>query len=479
MNIGASVHEESASRAFSKQPELTHWLKTISDTVTSEHLEDNAIRIDLQCKTCSIGNQSITHSGDFTSQATEEHLQTIHDVIIIGAGITGCSLAYYLSTFGGSCLVLDARNVAHGGTGRNGGIIWPNEQDDFQLHTVSMIRDFVKRNGVECDFRPCGGVYLETDDEHEERLGTTPIKVPREDGGGPDCEYEGRYERVDPVKILHASTNAFARAYLEPAVISLHAAKLARAYAQCAVDTGRTTIIPNCFVSDVDEHATPIGRESASSDDSDDRVVHIQTSLGLFRCRRVVVATNGWIPRLLPELKQHMDPCVGTVLASQAPLPESLRWPVSCISYGEAENELYGSMTADGYLVLGGLRDCDARWCDGDDDTEVDEQNVQLLKAWFAKFFPDIAKEIEFGMAWNGTMGNPVDETPIFGQVPGRSGRVFVCGGYCGEGMTRSVGMALGMAELLAGNTVTKAELLLGSYNVARFWNKEGLTNKN
>lgn len=30
------------------------------------------------------------------------------------------------------------------------------------------------------------------------------------------------------------------------------------------------------------------------------------------------------------------------------------------ISFGEAEHELYGSMTADGFLILGGLRDSDA-----------------------------------------------------------------------------------------------------------------------
>ena len=46
------------------------------------------------------------------------------DVVIVGAGMTGAATAYWLSRSGRSSLVLDARGIAGGATGRNGGHLW-------------------------------------------------------------------------------------------------------------------------------------------------------------------------------------------------------------------------------------------------------------------------------------------------------------------------------------------------------------------
>ena len=45
-------------------------------------------------------------------------------ICIIGAGMTGASLAYHLSLLGKPSVVLDARYVSGGASGRNGGILW-------------------------------------------------------------------------------------------------------------------------------------------------------------------------------------------------------------------------------------------------------------------------------------------------------------------------------------------------------------------
>ena len=49
------------------------------------------------------------------------------DVVVIGAGFTGCVVAYHLGLAGaGTVVVLDSRGLGAGATGRNGGQLWAN-----------------------------------------------------------------------------------------------------------------------------------------------------------------------------------------------------------------------------------------------------------------------------------------------------------------------------------------------------------------
>ena len=57
--------------------------------------------------------------------------------VVVGAGMTGCAFAYWLNRlFGRKCLVIDARGVAGGATGRNGGHLWARPQSDFERETT-------------------------------------------------------------------------------------------------------------------------------------------------------------------------------------------------------------------------------------------------------------------------------------------------------------------------------------------------------
>ena len=69
---------------------------------------------------------------------SESELPTHADTIIVGCGMTGASLAYFLNQQGKECLVLDGRGVAGGGSGRNGGILWPAPECGFEMRTTQV-----------------------------------------------------------------------------------------------------------------------------------------------------------------------------------------------------------------------------------------------------------------------------------------------------------------------------------------------------
>ena len=63
-------------------------------------------------------------------EAPDEEFAKERQVAIIGGGLTGMSCALHALKLGLSVVVVDARGLADGATGRNGGHCWPEEFQD-------------------------------------------------------------------------------------------------------------------------------------------------------------------------------------------------------------------------------------------------------------------------------------------------------------------------------------------------------------
>lgn len=359
-----------------------------------------------------------------------DDLPGIARIVIVGAGMTGCSLAFLLSQLGLESVVLDARGVSGGASGRNGGILVPDTP--FEAQTAARLRDFIVSHHVACDFTPGGFVQLFDESE-------------------PVVDDPEHSTRVSPEKVLHAAPNGFGAAFLHPDGATFWPAKVVRALARAAAPSAQ--FVEECRVEE-------IGAEVGG------RVV-LRTSKGLISSERVIVATNGWIPRLLPELAPHFRACINTVILTKTPLPPEGRWAVPTMAWGDGAAEVYGNMRPDGRLLLGGLRsDASEVWAGDDDSQQGEPRVVAALRSWAAEKFP-VTAEVEWE-AWTGVLGFPTDGEPILGEVPGRGGKVFVCGGFCGHGMPRCFGLATALAQRLAGRTVSDAEVA-ERWDVARF----------
>ncbi len=85
------------------------------------------------------------------------------DVVIIGGGVTGCSIAFHLAERGlRSVVVLERRFLASGGTGRSVGVmrqLYPTaETSRMVLHSLRVFQNFRELTGGDAGYVQCGAI---------------------------------------------------------------------------------------------------------------------------------------------------------------------------------------------------------------------------------------------------------------------------------------------------------------------------------
>ena len=151
----------------------------------------------------------------------------------------------------------------------------------------------------------------------------------------------------------------------------------------------------------------------------------VRTPAGDVSARAVVVACDGRVPRLVPELAGIVYPVRGQMLATE-PLPDT----VIALPTHSDHGFVYARPTADGRLAIGGCRsaDLDAEYTDDDHPTAP----VQAALERFMRERMGL-DGIPIAYRWAGTMGFSADLLPVAGELPGRPGLHVACG-YSGVG---------------------------------------------
>jgi sarcosine oxidase, subunit beta len=94
------------------------------------------------------------------------------EVVIIGGGVTGCSIAFHLAERGmRDVVVLERRFLAAGGTGRSVGImrqLYPTpETSRMVLHSLRVFQNFREITGGEAGYVQCGAIIAVAPDQRE------------------------------------------------------------------------------------------------------------------------------------------------------------------------------------------------------------------------------------------------------------------------------------------------------------------------
>ena len=329
------------------------------------------------------------------------------DVVVIGGGVTGCSCALTLAEAGLRVRLFEARRVAWGASGRNGGfalrglaIPYPEAQERFGSAAPELWR-FTERSLDRMEelagdaLRRVGSLRL-ADDEELDAL-RAEYEALREDGISADW--------VDELSVPLDAT--FRGAILHPRDGSLQPARWVRRLAGRAVAAG-TEIVEDTRVE--------------SLDDVD--------------AEHIVIATDGYTSGLVPELDRTIKPVRGQVIVTE-PLAETLYPRPHYARHGFD----YWQQTPDRRLVLGGRRDknLEAEFTNEEALTEPIQDELEGFAAELA------GADARIEHRWPGIFGSTEDHLPLVGPVPGRDG-VWVSAGYSGHGNV----MGLACGELVA-----------------------------
>lgn len=425
-------------------------------------------------------------SAKLTGYRSTPDLPTTADTIIIGTGMTGSFAARFLKAANPAShlLVLEAREACWGATGRNGGHCQPflygtsPEIAKFELETYFYLRDLCAKEKIPCDFRTVAGVHaMLSDDVWEAAKEAVPRlrrRVPEfadklvavgSDGlvgGGGEKWADGMTLdtlRLNQPDVKGAVVQKYAASMWPYKLVCWVLEQLVAEYAAEAFNLQTNTAVT-----------------SVAKDAETGKWV-VQTSRGKVTADQVLLATNGYTSRLLPEFSDLIVPVRGQIGALLPPEPR-VALDYSYVFFGKLKGEDGEATTRDEYLVqrplptgeliLGGGRHLAKGMAVGEwRDDSLDEPTASWLREELEPVLnldhngekksaaaTTTKNGLKASMEWTGIMAYSRDQVPWIGAVPealGGGDGLFMAAGFTGHGMPRCALAGRGVARMMTG----------------------------
>lgn len=347
------------------------------------------------------------------------------DVVIVGGGIVGASIAYHLAARGvRDVVVLERDELGGGSTTRNAGGVRLQFSTEINvllsLRSLPQIERFAEEMGIDPHLRQVGYLFLITEERDvapfeeslamQKRLG---VPVQRLDASGVHQVFPEL--RVDDLRFATLCTRD---GYCDPT-------SLLNGYVARARDKGAT----------FREHepAIAITREA-------DRVTAVRTAEGEIACGTVVNAAGAWAAEVgqLAGIDIPIRPLRRQIFVTD-PVPGLDRdFPLTI----EFASSLYFHRESGGVLM--GMADP----TDGPGfDASVNWDFLPTLVERALYRLP-ILKRAKVKTGWAGFYEDTPDKHPIIGAVPGLAG--FLCAaGFSGHGIMHAPAAGEAIAELI------------------------------
>ncbi|KAM6505355.1 hypothetical protein FSOLCH5_014579 [Fusarium solani] len=394
--------------------------------------------------------------GKFDTYRSPEGIPQTTDIAIIGAGFSGGSLVTHLLASeqgrSKSILVLEARELCSGATGRNGGHMKPDvynmtaflaskfglaaaaEVAEFELANASAVEAFANESGADCEFFVTRAVDVQLSKTHN-----ASIKAGYDSllGAGVDVTRNAFYMHGKDAEMISGVKGAkgafsYTAGHVWPYKMVHHM------FSQ-AVANGINL-----------QTNTPVSSISSVQDSQGYWVVN--TPRGTVRAKQVIMATNAYTAALLPEYQDKIIPY--RAICSRIVTPDSP--PVLPNTYTIRFNEWdfdYLIPRADGSIVVGGARRAYLKhfeeWYNNVDDSKLIEHSKHYFDGYMQRHFRGWESSgARTDQVWTGIMGYSSDRLPRIGSIPGRD-NMFIMGGFTGHGMPQIFLVAKGISQMV------------------------------
>jgi gamma-glutamylputrescine oxidase len=359
------------------------------------------------------------------------------DAVVVGGGIAGCSAALHLAERGQRVILLEARHVGFGASGRSGGQtlfgLAVSQQSlraqlgpadarrlfDFSIEALDLTRALIERHRIDCDYR-ANHVHVAVRPRHLPELAEW------------EQELRGTYD-YRSVRLLdreelraHIASPRYLGGLLDTRSGHLHPLKYTRGLARAAEGAG-VRIHEN----------SPVTHYTAAADASAPVLVH--TREGTVRCRHLVLCGNAYLGAVAPTLARRILGVVTYVIATEPLQAERAAALLpTCAAIADINWILdYFRLSADHRLLFGG---------------RVSYSGVQPprlaegMRQRMTRVFPSLA-DVRVTHAWGGLLDITMSRAPDFGRL---GPNVFYLQGFSGHGMTLTAMAGALVAEAIA-----------------------------
>jgi gamma-glutamylputrescine oxidase len=354
------------------------------------------------------------------------------DVCVVGGGIAGCSAALDLAARGYKVVLLEARRIGWGASGRSGGqaifgfgasqqaIVAQAGREaarrmwDVSVEALALLRQRVADHAIDCDLH-WGHLHVGTRERHRRELEELQRELE-------DC-YGYRDTRLldrAAVETLLA-TSAYCAGLFDPGSGHLHPLNYTLGLARAAEASGA-----RIYESTVATSLVPGDK------------VRISTPRGAVVARHVVLARGGYLDGIRTTADWRVMP-VGTYVVATEPLGEERIRALMRENVAVADVNFvldYFRQSADQRLLFGGRVSYSG----------INESDSgRATRARMLRVFPQLA-DVRLDHVWGGYVDITMNRAPDFGRV---APNVLYLQGFSGHGIAMA-----GMAGRLAADAV-------------------------
>jgi glycine oxidase len=370
--------------------------------------------------------------------------QRSSDVVIIGGGVIGCSIAYQLRKAGADVLVIERQEVAAEASSAAAGLLapfgsltGPGPFSDLVLASWSLapalLPQIEQESGIQVEYRRVGALHVATNDNEVEAL--------RQQRKG--WEVLGARMTWLAAEDVYAHEPLLGEQSIQAAILiegegSIKAPAVARAYAEAARRAGVRFALAT--------EATDIVRSGS-------RVVGVRTAQGeTISCQRLVIAGGAWSARCGEWLGLTIPivPMKGQIL--------SLGQPEPALQHIIFSDDLYFVPKLDGTIFVGATVE------QAGFDKRLTAGGIAWLLNSAIRLIPALEQATIVQM-WSGLRPWSRDSQPVLGLAPGWE-NVILATGHSAMGFELSAITGKMIAELIISGQTPE---LIRPFGIERF----------
>ena len=345
----------------------------------------------------------------------------VADVCVIGGGFTGVNTAIELAQRGLSVILLEARRIGWGASGRNGGQLIRGIGHDVSgfakyvgidgvryleragVESVELVGQRIREHDIECDLRWGFCELANTQAQFAAFKGEQQRLV--------DAGYAHETRLVGPEQIREQVVNAgvYAGGLVDMGSGHLHPLNLVLGEARLAQTLG-VQIFEQSPVLELIHGST----------------VQVRCASGTVRAGSLVLGCNAHLDELEPKLSGKVLPAGSYIIATEPLAPDvaARLIPQNLALCDQKVGLDYYRLSADRRLLFGG-----ACHYSGRDPADI----AAYMRPQMLKVFPQLA-DVRIDYQWGGKIGITANRFPQVGRL-GQQPNVFYAQGYSGHGL--------------------------------------------